>query len=706
MLSLKISLKPSSLNLLEIVEVVDKGRLEEILSSDIINSTEEELILKNYIKKILRNRVKVKYEKAHYDIGRVFPKKSLSLGCMRRDIRHTLMKDFYKDIDMVNCHATILHQLCKAHDIPTIELTKYILNREDILQQVIDEYKVTRDDAKHLFIILLFYGNFNTWIKDNGFDSSFVSLPYINKLVNELATIGARLIVENPDIETIVKTFKKKNIKGSVVSLILQHLEENILEIIYNKLGRPKIAILSFDGLAVDKNLPVNLPELEAEITEKMGFEMKLVFKAFDRAIEGDIDPENTTYKYTEFEKNHFLLIDISQYCKIDSNNEHIFMTEHELITSYKHLPNNFINEWICDNPKIRKYDNVDIYPPPLVCPPNIYNMWSPFAMEKIIEYTEDKEGLEKVLNHIKILCNNEIPVYEYFIKWIGQMIQYPAIKTIFPTIISKQRAGKGTFTKLMEMMLGSYKYCETSTPGRDIWGHFNPLMANAFFVNLNELGKKDTKDAESQIKAIITDLHITINEKGITQKKIKSYHRVMGTTNNFNPLESTEDDGRNLIIRASDELIGNKPYFDEMHELIGDVNVIKTCFEYFKAIPNLDKFHHMPIPKTEHQNDLKELSISKPEQWVKNMTINHTIVENEVVLQLSSYDLLLKFNAWTVTNLIKYDTTALKLAINLKSLRINGISTVKTRTGNFTTFDFIKLRAYFKLDELDELIN
>jgi hypothetical protein len=70
-------------------------------------------------------------------------------------------------------------------------------------------------------------------------------------------------------------------------------------------------------------------------------------------------------------------------------------------------------------------------------------------------------------------------------------MIQYPAVKTICPTLISKQGAGKGTLIRLLSKMIGAKKVFETRRPSRDVWGSFNGEMANAFLVNLDELSKK-----------------------------------------------------------------------------------------------------------------------------------------------------------------------------------------------------------------------
>ena len=52
--------------------------------------------------------------------------------------------------------------------------------------------------------------------------------------------------------------------------------------------------------------------------------------------------------------------------------------------------------------------------------------------------------------------------------------------------------------------------------------------------------------------------------------------------------------------------MIGNKEYFNKLNEMLKDVNVVKTCYEYFKQIPNMDKFKSLPMPKIEYQNHLK----------------------------------------------------------------------------------------------------
>ena len=49
------------------------------------------------------------------------------------------------------------------YDIECPELTKYVMNRKQVLNDVMNYYNVKRDQAKQLFIILLYGGSFRSW---------------------------------------------------------------------------------------------------------------------------------------------------------------------------------------------------------------------------------------------------------------------------------------------------------------------------------------------------------------------------------------------------------------------------------------------------------------------------------------------------------------------------------------------------------------
>jgi hypothetical protein len=242
---------------------------------------------------------------------------------------------------------------------------------------------------------------------------------------------------------------------------------------------------------------------------------------------------------------------------------------------------------------------------------------------------------------------------------------------------------------QLFAKMLGESKIMETKTPSRDVWGQFNGIMADAFLVNLNEMEYKETQNAEGQIKALITDTSM------INQFSINSYHHFIITTKKENPIATTKDDRRKLIIRSSDEFIGNREYFNKMYALLDDVEFVRTCYAYFKDY-DLSGYEYKDIPKTEHQEDLKELSTSAPEQWLESFTRDNRSVESVERLGGVVFNL---FMGWCGDNDIKYDTTSQKLGISLKNLKIDGFEKGRsTVDGKMKLFNINKLKKHFSI--------
>lgn len=413
-----------------------------------------------------------------------------------------------------------------------------------------------------------------------------------------------------------------------------------------------------------------------------------------------------------EFEKTHFKVIDTALFMTIHDNDDINIQNKQSLLVSYEHLrfekivkgeivSIGFIAEWLKD-PSIRRYDSADVYPPDQVCPPNIFNMWIPFAMEKVNEWTHHQVGLDAFRNHILIMCNNEKHIANYFELWIAQMIQYPSIKTICPTIISAQGAGKGSTMQGLIGMLGQSKVLnEMTNPSRDVWGNFNSLMKQAFLVNVDELSGKDSRDASGQIKALIKSKTISINSKGQAPVIINSYHRFLNTTNNSDPVSVSKDDRRNCVIRASDELLGNTVYFKKLYELLADVNVIKTCYEYFKSLTGADNFNALDIPHTSYHEEMSELSVSPIESWLHDYTQEfYNPTSNAVgnTIKVQSSKCFEMFNDWKDKTHISYDVNALKFAVQMNRLKINGIETKKEKQSNSKVFDLQKMAIYFKI--------
>lgn len=621
-------------------------------------------------------------------------------------IRGFLFGNTTTDIDMKNAHPTILRYLCKLHKFPCPNLSYYIDNRDEILLQF-------GDDGKTEFLKCVNDSKPSKKYKNNKLFKDF------DKECKDIQTFVTQLECYKHIVDTVPLN-KSYNWYGSAINRIMCVYENKILQEVISVLNKRgiEISVLMFDGLMPYGNFYDDsdlLKEIEQHVETKFeGLNMKFTYKEHknviqlptDYQVEKEVNMLSFEIVSDEFEKQHAKIINKGVFIK-QLETDVIFMSKQHIKSSYENMiykkqnkegelkEANFINDWLVNNPKQKCYDDVGVYPDPSKCPPNIFNMWRPFEMEFINEYEEKKEELEIILNHIRILCNNEVEIYEYFIRWIAQMIQYPDVKTICPTLISKQGAGKGTLMRLFEKMLGSAKMFQTTNPSRDVWGDFNGFMANCFLVNLDELSKKETIESEGKIKGLVSEPKLQINNKGVNKYEINSYHRFIITTNKEEPINTTSEDRRNLIIRSSDEKCGDKEYFKKMYELLDDVNVIKTCYEYFKSIPDMDNFASIKMPCTEYQEELKKMSASPIELWLRDFTFQNQMRD---YIELGSASILEKFNEWCDNNGVEYKINSIQLAVRMSRLNITGIEKHKTKSCNKTKFDIEKMKQHFGL--------
>jgi hypothetical protein len=376
-----------------------------------------------------------------------------------------------------------------------------------------------------------------------------------------------------------------------------------------------------------------------------------------------------------------------------------IQMSESKLTVSYKHLKYmkeidgnivdcSFTSRWINDK-NMRLYQDMGIYPDSSIKPLNHYNLWTPFRAEYIKDYEWEQDAVDFVLNHIKIICGNEDSIYEYFIKWIAFIIQFPTKKTMCPVFISKEGAGKGTMMNLFRRMLGDKKVMESTNPSRDVWGDFNGQMIDSYLVNINELGKKQQADAVGQIKALITDPELIVNQKGLAQIKVVSYHKFIITTNSEDPVYTDDNDRRFLVIRSSDQKINDLEYFKKINNLLEDDNVIKTCYEYFRTMPDIKDFPFIKKPVSEYHENLKELNKSVINQFLEHIYYTN---KQEEYKEYSCSELFGEFSAFKSMNGINYETTSLKLVCCIRNMKLSAISKTKTRATRGTIFNIRRL--------------
>ena len=156
--------------------------------------------------------------------------------------------------------------------------------------------------------------------------------------------------------------------------------------------------------------------------------------------------------------------------------------------------------------------------------------------------------------------------------------------------------------------------------------------------------------------------------------------------------MKSSKDDRRNVVIRVSDELKNNNMYFIEFYKYIEDKNTMRTLYDHLMAIPDMDKFNKIPLPKTAHQEELRKLDRSVPEQFLSELV--DCAIKPELVF--TSNEIFQLFNDWKNTNEVEYNASKIKFGMKLSVLRIPGFTTEHKQGGNVRTLNTEIMKKYF----------
>ena len=565
-------------------------------------------------------------------------------------------------------------------------------------------------------------------------------------------------------------------LKARVMSYFCGAIENEIINVTYkvllkNNIIKPKQYALEYDGLCFKRPENENLDELinkiNTAILEKTGLDVKMRFKPYNPMhihtdiIEGrenmlpplvvaeaidnpivsvvilsDLDTLYTIETYEQFkiifERTHFKCRNNAMFYKQEYTDTGVFIkliqyTEHTLKTANREFNQITISDrgakkikyhidtWY-DDKNIRVYEDLDCYPPPIICPKNMYNTWTSFDVETLTYFQKDEynnciipeeeyeyieTGYKFILEHISKMCGNDEIAYNYFIKWIGFLFKYPAIKCSMPHIVGGMGAGKSGLLKFFTNIIGSSKVLVSSEPEKNVWGHFNGGMAHVYLTILEELTEKKTMEYDSVIKDLVTGSTINLNQKGEKEYTMKSYHKFIATGNG-NTIKTVRGDRRNFMINVCN-IPKDDTYFTKFFEYIAHSGIQMVFYERMCANPEvMSTFPSIPIPITEYQRTLQNANREECDLFLEHYVNGHC---NEGVLLKKSMEVYLEFNQWKEMSGYEYKMTCCKFIRNLKLLSLpnNALdthindATLHRRDANYIRVNIPILNGYYK---------
>ncbi len=584
---------------------------------DNLDKKEYYSLVQLYIVKQIKNNfeLEITYKpSAKNPTGRIYAKCPMALQRIHKPLREFLTKGLYHDYDMINCHFVIFKYLCDEAGLPTVYIKNYIENRPRILadNKACKTHilaKLNSDNAR----------SSGDWNKE---------LKLLIKECNENKKVLYKKFVSQ---------FQQSNEKNPISSIInkkMCQIENNILQEIITEFPDNKI-VPCFDGLLIDEPLEVySLPDDICKWAEKPIETNVVVPDDFTFIPDDEVVKENQYEEMKkEFEKRHAKIINKSTFILITNDGEVLFKSKADMVISYEHMnfqkyvdkgdygyyqKQSFIKNWLEDD-NISRYDDIDCYPETTLCPTNIFNTWTGFAVQKMKHCEMNQEHVNVFLKHILILCDNDLEQQKLILLWFSHIFKYPEGKSFNPVFISGEGSGKGTLMKIISRLVGVNKYLETTDPLMYVFGQFNDPMTESIVVNINECRKKDMIEVVEKLKGLVADPMIWINGKNTKKFKMRSFHRFITTTNNEDPIPTKDKDRRNHIIRCSDELQGKDVYFGKLNRLIKDDEFIYSIYLYLLTLDPPENFNPAKFPKTEYHQDLQEAYRDYAELWLED---------------------------------------------------------------------------------------
>jgi hypothetical protein len=237
-------------------------------------------------KTILQNLYKAKqveYKGSRSSIdGRLFGPNSLQ--GINRSCRHTVCfnndgSPIYYDYDIVGCHNNLLGILCGWLGIDWRFLKEYNDNRNERINELMNHFKVNRDDAKTIVLSML-NGGGDFYIREDDTPN------WLHSLKLQLRVINEKLCELNPELYKSAKRQKDYNPEGTVLNKILCKMENIVLQCMKKWCNKNdiKVGTLCFDGMLLKEKIEIE--KLENFIKSELGIEIKIVEKEMNEGID------------------------------------------------------------------------------------------------------------------------------------------------------------------------------------------------------------------------------------------------------------------------------------------------------------------------------------------------------------------------------------------------------------------------------------
>ena len=579
-----------------------------------------------------------KYGKTNYD-GRLYVNQ-FGLQSLQNKIRNYICNDYYNELDIVNCHPSLLVYLCEKKGIQCTTLKHYLSNRDELLKQ----HNLTKTD-----ILIAINTDANRKKTNNN---------YYNLFIEELKSIKQQF----DEIEKLPKTDNTKNPLSSSINKLLLTEEGLIIQYAISEIGVENVGFPLFDGIYFNKELSIDIDKINKSDFLKEYKHIKFKIKdttdeLIDFELPEQFDKENMEYEHVKkrFEETYFHTMDPMCFWRANKSHDGVLTYKQLSTNDFKVVCEKFkieeINDkgmvkynsiykrWIGDE-NSRVYENICFLPYGKIdkCPDYVFNTFEGFEINKVDDVDDDDDDDVDIDNFMEFLSNlvgehdiytkfkdttddlsDKCPQTAFLLKYLAHMFQFPEKRS--ETIICFKGwtgTGKDTLIRFLKAMMGT-KYCGETGNVYDLFKNFNNILDSKIALFMNELEGKDGVAVQEKLKGLCTRETNTINAKHQKEVEQTNFTRLFVCSNGDSPLNVQAHDrriivfmcGYVLVVKQSD-MVKSKYATDFWNKFNDDLKNIKWKKKIYNQLMDIDLTGFRPdrhAPVTKAYKLLKEKS-------------------------------------------------------------------------------------------------
>ena len=264
------------------------------------------------------------------------------------------------------------------------------------------------------------------------------------------------------------------------------------------------------------------------------------------------------------------------------------------------------MGKWWLQNVNRRQFDAIVFVPGQEV--PDAYNLWRGFTCEAI------PGSCEKFLDHLKNnICCGVDEHYNYLMAWLADAVQNPNHPGGTAVVMrGKQGTGKSFFAKAIGKLWGQH-FLQISN-SKHLVGSFNAHLRDCVILFADEAFFAGDKKSEGILKALITEEHIVVEQKGIDSEASPNYIHLIMASNSEWVVPVAMDDRRFFVLDIADDHRKDTKYFGEIAAELdngGYEALLHHLMTYDTSQINLRE-----APSTDALNEQKQLNLSPEESW------------------------------------------------------------------------------------------